>query len=386
MVAAGEALGHRKLIGFDMGGTSTDVAHYAGELELAAENMVAGVRVAAPMMQIHTVAAGGGSICSFDGARFRVGPHSAGANPGPACYRKGGPLTVTDCNLVLGRIDPAFFPHVFGPDGDQPLDRDAARARLEEIAEQMPEPKSLGEIAEGFLAIAVDNMANAIRKISVARGHDVTEYALACFGGAGGLVAGPVAAALDIPRVLIPMHPGNTCAMGLLMTDMQEDASVAFLAPADGIDLDALNARFSDMQNTVSDTLASQGVEPSEVAFTFGADIRYQGQIHELTVPFETYPVTGEELQGVFEAFEKMYVDIYTISLEDHTPEMTSLRVTGVGSIPQYELAAFGGGGEPKLLSVWTTLADGEHHRCLVRGISRYFTFLYKKLNLAIVQ
>ncbi|HCS18422.1 MAG TPA: 5-oxoprolinase, partial [Erythrobacter sp.] len=164
MVAASEPLGHNRLIGFDMGGTSTDVAHYAGDFELTGDSVVAGVRVAAPMMQIHTVAAGGGSICHYDAGRFRVGPESAGADPGPACYRKGGPLTVTDCNLFLGRIDPAFFPSVFGPGGDQPLDRDASRTRLAEIAAVLPEERSLEEIAEGFLAIAVDSMANAIRK------------------------------------------------------------------------------------------------------------------------------------------------------------------------------------------------------------------------------
>ena len=156
MVAASEPLGYRKLIGFDMGGTSTDVAHYAGDYELTGDSVVAGVRVASPMMRIHTVAAGGGSICSFDGARFRVGPHSAGADPGPACYRRGGPLTVTDCNLALGRIDPAFFPAVFGNMGDEPLDPAASRARLSELAATLPEPRSPEQIAEGFLAIAVD--------------------------------------------------------------------------------------------------------------------------------------------------------------------------------------------------------------------------------------
>jgi 5-oxoprolinase (ATP-hydrolysing) len=185
MVAASAPHEARQLIGFDMGGTSTDVSHYAGHFELADESVVAGVRIRAPMMQIHTVAAGGGSICRFDGMRFRVGPESAGANPGPACYRNGGPLTVTDCNLFLGRIDPAHFPSVFGPAGDQPLDREASRGRLQEVADAVG-GKSLEEIAEGFLEIAVDNMAAAIRKISIARGHDVTRYALACFGGAGG--------------------------------------------------------------------------------------------------------------------------------------------------------------------------------------------------------
>ena len=202
MVAASAPLGHTRLIGFDMGGTSTDVTHYAGAYELTGDSVIAGVRIAAPMMQIHTVAAGGGSICRFDGARFRVGPESAGADPGPACYRKGGPLTVTDCNLFLGRIDPGLFPAVFGPDGDQPLDPAAAAARLAEVAALLPEPQPLEAIAEGFLAIAVDNMAHAIRKISVAQGYDVTTYALACFGGAGGQHACRVADALGMTTVL----------------------------------------------------------------------------------------------------------------------------------------------------------------------------------------
>ncbi|MGH6658529.1 MAG: hydantoinase/oxoprolinase family protein, partial [Sphingomicrobium sp.] len=193
MVAASKPHGADRLIGFDMGGTSTDVSHYAGNYELGDENLVAGVRIRAPMMQIHTIAAGGGSICRFDGMRFRVGPESAGARPGPACYRAGGPLTVTDCNLFLGRISAEHFPAVFGPGGDQRLDPKASRNRLQEIADALDGTKSLEEIGEGFLAIAVDNMAAAIRKISIARGHDVTRYTLACFGGAGGQHACQVA-------------------------------------------------------------------------------------------------------------------------------------------------------------------------------------------------
>jgi 5-oxoprolinase (ATP-hydrolysing) len=198
MIAASAPYEAEHLIGFDMGGTSTDVSHFAGRFELADESVVAGVRIRAPMMQIHTVAAGGGSICRFDGMRFRVGPESAGANPGPACYRKGGPLTVTDCNLFLGRIDPEQFPKVFGPNGDSPLDRNASEARLREVADQLGGGKTLEEIARGFLDIAVDNMAAAIRKISIARGHDVTRYTLACFGGAGGQHACAVADALGM--------------------------------------------------------------------------------------------------------------------------------------------------------------------------------------------
>jgi 5-oxoprolinase (ATP-hydrolysing) len=228
MVAASEPHGADRLIGFDMGGTSTDVSHYAGQFELADESVVAGVRIRAPMMQIHTVAAGGGSICRFDGMRFRVGPESAGANPGPACYRNGGPLTVTDCNLFLRRIDPAHFPALFGPGGDQPLDPAASLARLQEIADAVG-GKSLEEIAEGFLEIAVDNMAAAIRKISIARGHDVTRYTLACFGGAGGQHACKVADALGMERILIHPLAGVLSAYGIGIADVKTIRDVSVL-------------------------------------------------------------------------------------------------------------------------------------------------------------
>ena len=280
MVAAGEARGYAKLIGFDMGGTSTDVAHYAGELELAADNMVAGVRVAAPMMQIHTVAAGGGSICSFDGARFRVGPQSAGADPGPACYRKGGPLTVTDCNLYLGRIAPAFFPHVFGPDGDQPLDPDASRARLEEIASSLPEAKPLGEIAEGFLAIAVDNMANAIRKISVARGHDVTEYALACFGGAGGQHACKVADELGIETVLVHPLAGILSAYGIGLAPVKAIREASLVRPLH----DGFESELDTLSEEALSALTDQGIDPDSITLTPRARLRFAGSDSMLTV------------------------------------------------------------------------------------------------------
>ena len=182
--------GFDRIITFDMGGTSTDVAHYDGEYERAFETLVAGVRVRAPMMMIHTVAAGGGSICFFDGSRYRVGPESAGANPGPAAYRRGGPLAVTDCNVMLGKLQPEFFPAVFGPGQDEPLDRDVVHTKFAALAAEIKsatgDDRTPAEVAEGFLKIAVENMANAIKKISVQRGYDVTEYALACFGGAGG--------------------------------------------------------------------------------------------------------------------------------------------------------------------------------------------------------
>ncbi|RJY09829.1 hydantoinase B/oxoprolinase family protein [Aurantiacibacter aquimixticola] len=215
MVETARRLGYSRLIGFDMGGTSTDVCHFAGEYERTGESVVAGIRIAAPMMQVHTVAAGGGSVCRFDGQRLRVGPESAGADPGPACYRKGGPLTVTDCNLVLGRIDPAQFPRVFGTNGTEPLDVSAARARLEEVRDDLSPPIEAEALAENFLALAVDEMANAIRKISTARGHDVTTHALACFGGAGGQFACRVADELGISTVLIHPLAGMLSAYGI---------------------------------------------------------------------------------------------------------------------------------------------------------------------------
>jgi 5-oxoprolinase (ATP-hydrolysing) len=191
MVRTGEAAGYSRLIGFDMGGTSTDVSHYAGTYERSFETEVAGVRMRAPMMDIHTVAAGGGSICTFRDGRYQVGPESAGANPGPAAYRRGGPLTVTDCNVMLGKLNPAHFPAVFGPGGDEELDAQVVRGKFASLAAEIAAetgeaPRLPEEVAEGFLRIAVDNMANAIKKISVQRGHDVTKYTLQCFGGAGG--------------------------------------------------------------------------------------------------------------------------------------------------------------------------------------------------------
>ncbi|MGW4232346.1 hydantoinase B/oxoprolinase family protein [Streptomyces sp. NPDC004980] len=223
MVRTSEQAGHDRVIGFDMGGTSTDVSHYAGEFERELGTQVAGVRMRAPMMSIHTVAAGGGSVLHFDGRRYRVGPDSAGADPGPASYRRGGPLTVTDANVMLGRIRPAHFPAVFGPDGDLPLDEDTVRARFEALAHEVAtatgQPRTAEETAAGFLEIAVLNMASAVKKISVQRGHDITRYALTSFGGAGGQHACAVADALGIDTVLVPPLAGVLSAYGIGLAD-----------------------------------------------------------------------------------------------------------------------------------------------------------------------
>src|SRR5213592_57937 len=219
--------GFDRIIGFDMGGTSTDVSHYAGAFEREFETLVASVRMRAPMMSIHSVAAGGGSILHFDGARYRVGPDSAGANPGPACYRRGGPLTVTDANVMLGKIQPKYFPQVFGRAGNQPLDVEVVKSEFKKLTDAIADGRSPEQVAEGFVQIAVGNMANAIKHISVQRGHDVTRYTLNCFGGAAGQHACLVADALGMTRVFIHPHAGVLSAYGMGLADqtaMREQA------------------------------------------------------------------------------------------------------------------------------------------------------------------
>jgi 5-oxoprolinase (ATP-hydrolysing) len=228
MARTGRDAGFDRLIGFDMGGTSTDVCHFAGTYERSFETEVAGVRMRAPMMHIHTVAAGGGSILSFREGRFQVGPESAGADPGPACYRKGGPLTVTDCNVMLGKLHPDHFPAVFGPDADQPLDADVVAEKFAALADEIGDGRTPHEVAEGFLRIAVENMANAIKKISVQRGYDVTKYALASFGGAGGQHACLVADALGMKTVILHPFAGVLSAYGMGLADIRAIREVQF--------------------------------------------------------------------------------------------------------------------------------------------------------------
>ncbi len=282
-----------RLIGFDMGGTSTDVSHYADQYEIADENLIAGVRIRAPMMKIHTIAAGGGSVCRFDGMRFRVGPESAGARPGPACYGAGGPLTVTDCNLFLGRIDPSQFPAVFGPNGDHPLDPNASRERLEEISASLAGSKTLEEIAEGFLAIAVDNMAAAIRKISIARGHDVSRYTLACFGGAGGQHACRVADALGMERILVHPLSGLLSAYGIGLADVKSVREASWLKPLGEDFSEGLRA----LESAAADDLLGQGFEADEIRFERRARLRTPGS--DSTIMVELGPAA--EMRSAFE-------------------------------------------------------------------------------------
>ena len=246
-----EQAGFGEVIGFDMGGTSTDVSHYAGSYERDNEARVAGVRLRAPMMRIHTIAAGGGSICSVVDGRFRVGPESAGAVPGPACYRRGGPLTITDCNVMLGKVQPDFFPSLFGPNGDQPLDRDAVAARFADICAQVEAQTgrvmTAQEAAQGFIAVAVASMANAIKRISVARGHDVARYTLASFGGAGGQHACLVADALGMDRVMIHPLGGVLSAYGMGLADRRAVRERTLALPLDDAGNDALTAAIAEL-------------------------------------------------------------------------------------------------------------------------------------------
>jgi 5-oxoprolinase (ATP-hydrolysing) len=297
MVAASSPHEALQLIGFDMGGTSTDVSHYAGQFELAEESVVAGVRIRAPMMQINTVAAGGGSICRFDGMRFRVGPESAGANPGPACYRNGGPLTVTDCNLFLGRIDPAQFPAVFGSKGDQPLDKDASTTRLQEVSDQLGGAKSLDKIAEGFLDIAVDNMAAAIRKISIARGHDVTRYTLACFGGAGGQHACRVADALGMERILIHPLAGVLSAYGIGIADVKAIREKSWLKPL-GEDF---SGALTELEQRASVALTEQGLHGERIELLRRARLRTAGSDTTLEIAV----ASPEQMHADFSALHR---------------------------------------------------------------------------------
>lgn len=299
MVRTSAQAGHDRVIGFDMGGTSTDVSHYAGEFERELGTEVAGVRMRAPMMSIHTVAAGGGSVLHFDGRRYRVGPDSAGADPGPACYRRGGPLTVTDANVMLGRIQPARFPAVFGPRGDEPLDTDVVRRRFEELAKEVADAtghrRTAAEVAAGFLEIAVLNMANAIKKISVQRGRDITRYALTAFGGAGGQHACAVADALGIDTVLVPPLAGVLSAYGMGLADataMREESVEA------GLD-EETTARVHDVCDRLAGRtragLRADDIPDSAVSTRARVLLRYAGTDASLPVALGTLTAMTEE-------------------------------------------------------------------------------------------
>ncbi|HEX7044262.1 MAG TPA: hydantoinase B/oxoprolinase family protein [Burkholderiales bacterium] len=331
--------GFDKVIGFDMGGTSTDVSHYAGEFEREFDTQIAGVRLRAPMMSIHTVAAGGGSILHFDGARYRVGPDSAGANPGPACYRRGGPLTVTDANVMLGKIQPAYFPKVFGPGADQPLADDVVAEKFAALAEEIRaatgDDRTPEAVAEGFIEIAVGNMANAIKAISVQRGHDVTEYTLTTFGGAGGQHACLVADALGMKRVFIHPFAGVLSAYGMGLADQTVMREQAVEAPLEAGRLAALDAALARLADDATAALLAQGVRRERVRVIPRVHLRYDGTDTALIVPYAT------DAAAMIEQFEAAYKRRYAFLMPDRAlvVEAVSVEAIGVADAPEETIA-----------------------------------------------
>ncbi|MBA4094460.1 MAG: 5-oxoprolinase, partial [Candidatus Accumulibacter sp.] len=342
MVRASRLAGFERVIGFDMGGTSTDVSHYAGEFERVFETQVAGVRMRAPMMSIHTVAAGGGSILHFDGSRYRVGPDSAGANPGPASYRRGGPLTVTDANLLLGKIQPAHFPHLFGPGGDEPLDLAVVRDKFAQLAREIDAASAATEnartpeqVAEGFLEIAVGNMANAIKQISVQRGHDVTEYALTSFGGAGGQHACLVADALGMKTVFIHGLAGVLSAYGMGLADqsaMREQAVEERLQDAAA---GTLAARLDALAASAVAALRAQGVGEERIDVVRRVHLRYEGTDSALVVDF----AGADAMQAAFEAAYKRRFS-FLMPTRALVVEAVSVEALGRSEAPPETIAA----------------------------------------------
>lgn len=359
-----ESAGYSKVIGFDMGGTSTDVSHYAGDFERSYETVVAGVRMRTPMMKIHTVAAGGGSILHFDGSKYRVGPDSAGAEPGPASYRMGGPLTVTDCNVMLGKLQPDFFPHVFGPDADQPLDVDVVERKFTELAQEIEnatgDTRSPQEVAEGFLRIAVDNMANAIKEISVQRGYDVTEYTLNCFGGAGAQHACLVADALGMRSVLIHPYGGVLSAYGMGLA--------AFIARRETpVHADLKDALGHDLKNTLDaleaeakQELLDQGCAASSMQTERLAQLKYKGTNTALQVRMAS-------ADRMHSAFEDAHQRQFGFVMEGRDLELSTAMVhvsSGSGAEAEEQKYALSSQKEAEAVTFVQTFMDGETLRC----------------------
>ncbi|HEY0489216.1 MAG TPA: hydantoinase B/oxoprolinase family protein [Telluria sp.] len=328
MVRASQLAGFERVIGFDMGGTSTDVSHFSGEFERVFETQVAGVRMRAPMMSIHTVAAGGGSILHFDGSRYRVGPDSAGANPGPASYRRGGPLAVTDCNVMLGKIQPDHFPKVFGPEANEALDVDAVRTGFAEMAREIGEATGTTpapeQVAEGFIQIAVGNMANAIKQISVQRGHDVTEYALTSFGGAGGQHACLVADALGMKTVFIHTLAGVMSAYGMGLADQTSMREAAVEQRLDDITQPELEQRLSQLGQGVTGELLKQGVAADRIELVRRVHLRYEGTDSAIIVLFD-------EPRSMKAQFETAYKKRFSFLMPSKALVVEAVSVEAIG-------------------------------------------------------
>jgi 5-oxoprolinase (ATP-hydrolysing) len=333
MARTAQKAGFDHVIGFDMGGTSTDVSHFAGEFEREYETQVAGVRMRAPMLAIHTVAAGGGSVLHFDGSRYRVGPDSAGADPGPACYRRGGPLTVTDANVLLGRIQPGYFPKVFGPRGDAPLDAEITKTLFTELSEQITaatgDDRGPEQVAAGFVEIAVANMANAIKKISVQRGYDVTRYVLNVFGGAGGQHACAVADALGMTQVLIHPLAGVLSAYGIGLADIIAMREQAVEAPLTADLIKSLAETTGPLEDDARAEVQAGGTNARQITATHRAHLRYQGTDTAVIVPVGP-------LEQMTAAFEAEYSRRFSFLMRDKPVivEAVSVEVTAARPEP----------------------------------------------------
>jgi 5-oxoprolinase (ATP-hydrolysing) len=355
LAETGRSAGFDKVIGFDMGGTSTDVAHFDGEYERAFETEVAGVRMRAPMM-IHTVAAGGGSILHFDGRRFRVGPDSAGANPGPAAYRRGGPLAVTDANVMVGKLIPSYFPAIFGPKQDEPLDVGIVRNKFAILAAEVGDGRSPEEVADGFIQIAVANMAEAIKKISVQRGYDITRYALNSFGGAGGQHACLVADALGIKTVLLHPFSGLLSAYGMGLAEIRSTRTSALDVALDGEAKAAIEAVAAKLAADAKAEVAGQGVAEGDIAIHTRAHIRYSGTDTAIAVPAST----RAEMQTAFQTAHKA-----RFGFMDETKALVveAVEVEAVGGGAKFEEAAAGEqAGEPIAAERTRFFAKGQWH------------------------
>ncbi|MFB8775575.1 hydantoinase B/oxoprolinase family protein [Streptomyces broussonetiae] len=338
MARMSQLAGFDRVIGFDMGGTSTDVSHFAGAYQRVFTTQLAGVRLRAPMLDIHTVAAGGGSVLHFDGSRYRVGPDSAGADPGPACYRGGGPLAVTDANVMLGRIQPAHFPRVFGPDGDQPLDealvRDRFAALAREIRDRAGDDRTPEQVAEGYLRIAVANIANAVKRISVQQGHDVTRYALTTFGGAGGQHACMVADSLGIRTVLVPPMAGVLSALGIGLADTTAMREQSVEAPLEPAAMPGVRKTADDLEAAARAELLAEDIPEDRIQVTRRAQLRYDGTDTTLTVEL-TDPATMRE------AFEERHRATYSFTLDRPVVvEALSVEATGLTEPPDLSALA----------------------------------------------
>ncbi|MGW6473822.1 hydantoinase B/oxoprolinase family protein [Streptomyces nigra] len=338
MARMSQLAGYDRVIGFDMGGTSTDVSHFAGDYERVFTTQIAGVRLRAPMLDIHTVAAGGGSVLHFDGSRYRVGPDSAGADPGPACYRGGGPLTVTDANVMLGRIQPVHFPAVFGPRGDQPLDADLVRERFTalaaEIRESTGDDRTPEQVAEGYLQIAVANIGNAVKRISVQKGHDVTRYALTTFGGAGGQHACKVADSLGIRTVLVPPMAGVLSALGIGLADTTAMREQSVEAPLEPASMGGVHKTADDLEAAARAELLDEDVPADRIRVTRRAQLRYDGTDTTLTIEL-TDPDTMRR------AFEERHRATYSFTLDRPiVVEALSVEATGITEPPDLSALA----------------------------------------------